>query len=57
MALPAIRVEKLSKLYRIGTRQTGRRTLRETISDTVAAPFRHLASRNGKPAAPAHAAE
>ncbi len=42
----AIRVEGLSKLYRLGARQRGYRTLRESLTDAVAAPFRRL-SRNG----------
>ena len=38
----AIRVEDLSKLYRIGEHQGGYKTLRETIVNTFSAPFRHL---------------
>src|SRR5436853_6639236 len=38
---PAIRIENLSKRYRIGARRTGSyQTLRETIVDVVAAPWR-----------------
>ena len=44
----AIRVENLSKLYRIGEYQGGYKTLRETIVNTFSAPFRHL-SRNPQP--------
>lgn len=40
---PIIRVENLSKRYRIGRRELGR-TLRETVSDMAAAPFRRLGS-------------
>lgn len=48
---PAVRVENLSKRYRIGARQVGRyRTLRETIADAVKAPFRRR--RDGKGATP-----
>jgi lipopolysaccharide transport system ATP-binding protein len=40
---PAISVENLSKLYRLGTGPAGGyRTLRETITDAVAAPWRRL---------------
>ena len=38
----AIRVENLSKQYRIGGRQAGYKTLRETLTDAVTAPFRRL---------------
>ena len=37
----AIRAENLSKQYRIGTRERYR-TLRETLTDAVSAPFRYL---------------
>lgn len=40
---PIIRVENLSKQYRIGRRQPDR-TLRETMSDMASAPFRRLGS-------------
>ncbi|HQA69607.1 MAG TPA: ATP-binding cassette domain-containing protein, partial [Aggregatilineales bacterium] len=36
----AIRVEGLSKQYRIGGKQERYRTLRDTLTDAVAAPFR-----------------
>jgi lipopolysaccharide transport system ATP-binding protein len=50
---PAITVENLSKLYRLGTGATGGyRTLRETITDALAAPWR----RPRGPAAPPAAA-
>ena len=39
----AIKVEGLSKLYRIGARE-GYRTFRETLTEAVQAPFRRLAS-------------
>src|SRR5262245_16996883 len=39
---PAIRVHNLSKLYRLGERQHGYRTLRETIVDAVKAPLKRL---------------
>ncbi len=40
---PAIRVENLSKCYPIGPRRAGRyHTLRESIADAVAAPWRRL---------------
>ena len=41
----AIRVENLSKLYKIGARQQGYRTLRESMTDAICAPFRHLVQR------------
>jgi lipopolysaccharide transport system ATP-binding protein len=37
-----IRVENLSKLYRIGARQAAYRTLREALTDAAVAPFRRL---------------
>lgn len=40
----AIRVDGLSKRYWIGARQTGYRTLRETLTDSFTAPFRRLGS-------------
>ncbi len=42
----AIRVEGLSKLYRIGKKQERYATLRDTIADAFAAPWRWL--RNGR---------
>jgi lipopolysaccharide transport system ATP-binding protein len=45
---PAIRVENLSKSYRLGTRATrGYRTLRETINDSVAGAWHVLQRRFG----------
>lgn len=38
----AIRAENLSKLYRIGARQARYKTIRESLVDTLAAPFRGL---------------
>jgi len=40
----AIRVEDLSKLYRIGGKQERYKTLRDTLTDVAAAPFRRLSS-------------
>ena len=40
----AIRVEKLSKQYRIGGRQAGYKTIRESLTEAVGAPFRRLSS-------------
>ena len=48
MPEPIIRVEYLSKQYRIGQRE-GYKTFRESLTDAAAAPFRKLA-RWGKPA-------
>jgi lipopolysaccharide transport system ATP-binding protein len=39
---PAIRIENLSKHYRIGAQRGGYRTLRETLADGAAASFRRL---------------
>lgn len=39
---PAIRVSDLSKLYRIGTRQQGYKTLRESISDAFWSPLKRF---------------
>src|SRR5262245_36490125 len=41
----AIRVESLSKQYRIGKRQESYRTLRDTLADTVVSPLRWLGKR------------
>ncbi len=40
----AIRVENLSKLYRIGRKQERYKTLRDTLVDVAAAPFRRIRS-------------
>ena len=40
----AIKVENLSKLYRIGAKQESYKTLRATLTEGVTAPFRRLAS-------------
>ncbi len=40
--MPAIRVENLSKQYRLGAHQDGYRTLRESLTEAAAAPFRRL---------------
>ena len=40
----AIRVENLSKQYRIGGPQARYKTIRESLTETVAAPFRRLSS-------------
>jgi ABC-type sugar transport system ATPase subunit len=42
----AIRVENLSKQYRIGARQAAYRTLREALTDAVVAPFRRKRNPN-----------
>jgi lipopolysaccharide transport system ATP-binding protein len=39
---PAIRVDNLSKHYRLGERQAGYKTLRESIAEAVKAPFRRF---------------
>jgi hypothetical protein len=40
----AIRVENLSKQYRIGGPQASYKTLRESLTDAATAPFRRLSS-------------
>src|SRR3990172_8451969 len=45
---PAISVRGIGKQYRIGAREQAARTLRETIGDLAAAPFRRL-GRIGQP--------
>jgi lipopolysaccharide transport system ATP-binding protein len=45
---PAIRIENLSKRYRIGGLHPGYMTFREMIGGLVTAPFRRLKSGNGK---------
>jgi len=40
----AIRVENLSKQYRIGGPQARYKTIRESLTEAVAAPFRRLSS-------------
>jgi len=40
----AIRVENLGKLYRIGSRQNGYKTLRESITNAASSPFRLFSS-------------
>jgi lipopolysaccharide transport system ATP-binding protein len=42
---PAIRVDGLSKLYRVGARQQGYKTLRESIADAFWSPLRKLGAR------------
>jgi len=44
MSDTAIRVENLSKQYRIGGPQARYRTIRESLTEAVQAPFRHLSS-------------
>ncbi len=53
--IAAIRVEKISKRYRLGARRKGYKTLRDSLTDAVMAPFRaasSAASRNGKNISP-----
>jgi len=45
MSDTVIKVEGLSKLYRIGSRQNDYRTLRDTITDVFTTPFRKLKKR------------
>ena len=46
---PILKVEGLSKQYRIGTRRRSYNTLRDTVSEAVRAPIRHF-RRNGREA-------
>ncbi|HEX7318046.1 MAG TPA: ABC transporter ATP-binding protein [Pyrinomonadaceae bacterium] len=48
---PIIRVEGVSKQYRLGARGAGPTTLRETIAGTVRSPFASLKRRAGRDAA------
>ena len=45
----AIRVENLSKQYRIGALKPGDRTLREAVTDTLTAPYRCLVTAVRRP--------
>jgi lipopolysaccharide transport system ATP-binding protein len=45
---PIVRVEKLSKQYRIGAQETSYGTLRESIVDAVRAPLARWRGENGK---------
>ena len=42
MNRPAITVENIGKRYKIGAREKANRTLRETIVDAVAAPWKRF---------------
>lgn len=46
---PIVRIENLSKQYRIGAREIGYDTLRDSIVNALNAPFKRLRGRNGKP--------
>jgi len=43
----AVRVENLGKLYKIGARRERYRTLRDTLTEVVTAPFRRLRCVSG----------
>jgi lipopolysaccharide transport system ATP-binding protein len=45
---PIIRIEKVSKHYRIGAREVAYDTLRDSVMAAVRAPLKRLRSRNGK---------
>ena len=45
---PAIKIEHLSKRYRIGGLHPGYMTFREVIGNVVTAPFRRLKGGNGR---------
>ena len=49
----AIRVENLSKLYRIG-QFAGYKTIRETLMNVASAPFRRIRSISHQPSAISH---
>lgn len=42
MSKPIIKINNLSKCYRIGTKERGYKTFREAIIDGISAPFRNL---------------
>ena len=42
MSKPIIKINNLSKCYRIGTKEKGYKTFREAIIDGISAPFRNL---------------
>ena len=42
MSKPIIKINNLSKCYRIGAKETGYKTFRETITDGIGAPFRNF---------------
>jgi lipopolysaccharide transport system ATP-binding protein len=44
---PIVRVEDLSKQYRLGSRESAYDTLRESIVEAVRLPFKRLRSNNG----------
>ncbi|HLA09011.1 MAG TPA: ABC transporter ATP-binding protein [Pyrinomonadaceae bacterium] len=44
---PIVRLEQVSKQYRLGTRGAAYETLRESLVEAIRAPFRRLRSRNG----------
>jgi lipopolysaccharide transport system ATP-binding protein len=46
---PIVRIENVSKQFRIGAREPGYDTLRESIIHALNAPFRRLRRQNGKP--------
>src|SRR5947209_13258336 len=48
----AIRVDKLSKLYQIGQRALVHRSLRETLTGALSAPFRRFSGRPRTPPVP-----
>lgn len=45
---PIVRIENLGKQYQLGARRGSYRTLRESLSDFVRAPFQNLRARNTK---------
>jgi len=48
----AIRVENLSKQYRIGGPQARYKTIRESLTEAAQAPFRRLSSMVSHPPSP-----
>jgi lipopolysaccharide transport system ATP-binding protein len=44
---PIVKVENLSKVYQIGTKTAGYSTLRESLTNTLRAPFENLRRKNG----------
>ena len=44
MSTAAIRIEELGKMYRLGVKRKGYKTLREALTNTMTAPFRRISS-------------
>src|SRR5262245_26300058 len=51
---PAIHIDNLCKLYRLGTRRAGYRTLREALTEAAGAPLRRLRLLAARPGTNGH---